>query len=162
MRVKADGSGDAEMVLNGKVTQNGRIELFERKAHMTVKSPRAFWIVVLALIVGLAGGVSVMAQQPGPQPAEQFYKNIQVLKGMPAHLMQPTMQLMEIALGVHCVYCHDADNTKREVDSKPQKAIARRMIQMVSDINRTQFAGREVVTCFTCHQGSTKPSTVLP
>ncbi len=129
---------------------------------MTVKSPRAFWIVVLALIVGLAGGVSVMAQQPGPQPAEQFYKNIQVLKGMPAHLMQPTMQLMEIALGVHCVYCHDADNTKRELDGKPQKAIARRMIQMVNDINRTQFAGREVVTCFTCHQGSTKPSTVLP
>jgi Photosynthetic reaction centre cytochrome C subunit len=130
---------------------------------MKVKSPGAvFWMLGLALTIGFVGAVSLTAQQPGAQPAEQFYKNIQVLKGMPSHLMQPTMQLMEIALGVHCVYCHDADNTKREADTKPQKAIARRMIQMVSDINSTQFAGREVVTCFTCHQGSTKPSTVLP
>ncbi len=130
---------------------------------MNVKSPRTlFWMLVLALSIGLAGAASVTAQQPGPQPAEQFYKNITVLKGMPAHLMQPTMQLMEIALGVHCVYCHDPDNTKRELDTKPQKAIARRMMQMVSDINRTQFAGREVVTCFTCHQGSTTPGTTVP
>lgn len=121
-----------------------------------------FRLLVVALAAGLAGAVSVVAQTPGPQPSEQFFKNVQVLKGMPANLMQPTMQLMEIALGVHCVYCHDPDNTKRELDGKPQKAIARRMIQMVADINRTQFQGREVVTCFTCHQGSTKPSTVLP
>ena len=47
---------------------------------MSVKSPGAlYWMVVVALAVGLAGGVSVTAQQPGPQPAEQFYKNIQVL-----------------------------------------------------------------------------------
>ena len=130
---------------------------------MNVKPPAAlFWGLVLALTVGLAGMSRVSAQQPGAQPSEQFYKNVTVLKGMPAHLMQPTMQLMEIALGVHCVYCHDADNTKRDLDTKPQKAIARRMIQMVNDINRTQFAGREVVTCFTCHQGHTHPTTALP
>ena len=123
---------------------------------------RLFRVLLVALIAGLVGLTSVAAQQPGPQPAEQFFKNVQVMKGMPANLMQPTMQLMEIALGVHCVYCHDPDNTKRELDTKPQKAIARRMIQMVADINRTQFAGRDVVTCFTCHQGSTRPSTVLP
>src|SRR5688500_12082691 len=115
---------------------------------MNVKSPRAvFSILGLALTIGLAGAVSLTAQQPGPQPAEQFFKNIQVMKGMPAHLMQPTMQLMEIALGVHCVYCHDPDNTKRDADTKPEKAVARKMIQMVNDINRTQFGGREVVTC---------------
>ena len=121
-----------------------------------------FRCLVVALTAGLIGVTSVAAQAPGGQPAEQFFKNVTVLKGMPAHLMQPTMQLMEIALGVRCVYCHDPDNTKRELDTKPQKAIARRMIQMVADLNRTQFAGREVVTCFTCHQGSTRPSTVLP
>jgi len=69
---------------------------------------------------------------------------------------------MEIALGVHCVYCHDADNQKRDLDVKPTKAIARKMIQMVNDINRTTFDGRNVVTCFTCHRGSTAPVTVLP
>lgn len=121
-----------------------------------------FALVVVALSIGLAGVTSVAAQQPGSQPSEQFFKNVTVLKGMPAHLMQPTMQLMEIALGVHCVYCHDPDNTKRDLDNKPEKDVARQMIRMVNDINRTQFEGREVVTCFTCHQGSTKPSTVLP
>jgi len=130
---------------------------------MNGKSPRAlFGCLVLLLAVTLVGVASLAAQVPGAQPAEQFYKNIRVLKGMPSHLMQPTMQLMEIALGVHCVYCHDPDNTKRESDVKPVKDVARRMIQMVADINRTQFGGREVVTCFTCHQGSTKPTTLLP
>lgn len=121
-----------------------------------------FRVLVVALTAGLVGLTTVAAQQPGAQPAEQFFKNVRVLKGMPAHMMQPTMQLMEIALGVHCVYCHDPDNTKRDLDTKPVKDVARRMIQMVADINRTQFAGREVVTCITCHQGSTKPSTLLP
>ncbi len=130
---------------------------------MNGKSPRVvFGFLVGALAAALIGTASVQAQQPGPQPSEMFFKNVRVLKTLPAHLMQPTMQLMEIALGVHCVYCHDADNTKRESDVKPQKEIARRMIQMVDNINRTQFAGREVVTCFTCHQGNTHPTTLLP
>lgn len=130
---------------------------------MNRKSQRAlFGFLVVALVAGLVGVASVAAQVPGGQPAEQFFKNIQVMKGVPAHMVQPTMQLMEIALGVHCVYCHDPDNTKRDSDVKPVKLVARRMMTMVADLNRTQFGGREVVTCITCHQGSTKPSTLLP
>lgn len=125
---------------------------------------KLFGVSVVGLVAGLVGVASLAAQAPvpGAQPSEQFFKNIQVMKGMPAHLMQPTMQLMEIALGVHCVYCHDPDNTKRELDVKPQKEVARQMMRMVADINRTQFGGREVVTCITCHQGSTTPRTLLP
>lgn len=111
-----------------------------------------FGVLVLALAIGFVG--SAGAQAP--------YKNVQVLKDLPPNLMQPTMQLMEIALGVHCVYCHDDDNTKRELDTKPVKKVARQMLQMVADINRTQFGGRQVVGCYTCHQGSTTPSTLLP
>ena len=130
---------------------------------MSGKSVKAlFGSLVVVLVACLVGVASLSAQVPGPGPAEQFFKNVQVLKGMPANLMQPTMQLMEISLGVHCVYCHDADNAKRELDTKPVKMVARRMIQMVADINRTQFGGREVVNCFTCHQGSTRPTTALP
>ena len=119
--------------------------------------------LVLALAIGWVGSRSAAAQAPAPgQTAEQFYKNIRVLKGMQADLMQPTMQLMEIALGVHCVYCHDDNAQRRDLDTKPVKAVARRMITMVADINRTQFAGRNVVTCITCHRGSTRPDTLLP
>ena len=56
--------------------------------------------LAFALAIGWIGAQSAAAQAPG-QKAEQFYKNIKVLQGMDANLMQPTMQLMEIALGVH-------------------------------------------------------------
>jgi hypothetical protein len=117
--------------------------------------------LAFALAIGWIGAQSAAAQAPG-QKAEQSYKNIKVLQGMDANLMQPTMQLMEIALGVHCVYCHDDNNQRRDLDTKPQKDVARRMIQMVNDVNRNQFQGRNVVTCFTCHRGHTRPDTVLP
>jgi len=119
-----------------------------------------FGVLVLALAIGVVGVGSAAAQ--AGRTAGEFYKNVQVAKDMPADFMQPTMQLMEIALGVHCVYCHDDDNTKRELDTKPVKKVARQMMQMVADINRTQFGGRNVVSCFTCHRGSTAPDTLLP
>ncbi len=133
-------------------------------------------LLVLALGVVASGPVSAQGQAaqapppaaaPAPVPGpndktDTFFKNVQVLKGLPADLMQPSMQLMEISLGVHCNYCHDNDGTKRELDTKPQKAIARRMITMTQDINRTMFNGTNRVTCFTCHQGHTKPGAVVP
>lgn len=127
--------------------------------------PAVFGIIgfalVLALAIGWVGSQSAAAQAPG-QMSEQFFKNIQVLKGQPAELMVPSMQYMEISLGVHCVYCHDDDNTKRELDTKPTKATARRMIQMVMDVNKNTFNGRAAVTCYTCHRGHTRPDAVLP
>ena len=123
--------------------------------------------VVFALVFAVAicavGVQPAAAQQPAPgQKAGDFFKNVQILKEIPANLMQPTMQFMEISLGVHCVYCHDDDNTKRELDVKPTKARARQMLQMVNAINETTFGGRQVVTCYTCHRGATKPVVVLP
>ena len=123
--------------------------------------------VVFALVFAVAicavGVQPASAQQPAPgQKAGDFFKNVQILKEIPANLMQPTMQFMEISLGVHCVYCHDQDNTKRELDVKPTKARARQMLQMVNAINETTFGGRQVVTCYTCHRGATKPVVVLP
>ena len=39
--------------------------------------------------------------------------------------------------------------------------MTRRMMQMVDTINQTNFGGRQVVTCFTCHRGASRPS-VMP
>jgi hypothetical protein len=120
-------------------------------------------VAVYALVFALATGQFAAAQGPQPgQKAGDFFKNVQILKDIPANLMQPTMQFMEISLGVHCVYCHDQDNTKRELDVKPTKARAREMLRMVNTINETTFGGRQVVTCYTCHRGATKPVVVLP
>lgn len=103
------------------------------------------------------------AIQQGPQgdnPVEQVQKNIQVLKGMPASQLLPVMHFMRTSLGVRCDYCHVAENGKYWMDDKPAKQMARRMLQMVFDINRANFNGQPVVTCNTCHRGSTKPIQV--
>ena len=137
---------------------------------------------LLVLTFGLAGGRSVASQAPAaqrqdlnPPPAnpplrvpppgvstEDTWLNIKVMKGMPAELMQPSIQYMEISLGVHCVYCHDDDATHRELDTKATKETARQMITMTQNINKTMFEGENRVTCFTCHRGHTKPPQLLP
>jgi hypothetical protein len=58
-----------------------------------------------------------------------------------------------------CAYCHEAD---RSLDSKPPKVVARRMVIMLRAINGTFGDGKQHVTCFTCHQGNTKPLEAPP
>jgi hypothetical protein len=94
------------------------------------------------------------------KPAEQVNKNIQALKGLPNSQLLTVMHLMRTSLGVRCDYCHIAENGKYWMDDKPPKQVARRMIEMVSEINKTNFGGQPVVTCNTCHRGQTKPVAV--
>jgi len=118
-------------------------------------------IALTAAVTGfiLAAGFSQtpVVAQSSDQKAEQVFKNIQAFKGQRADMLNPTMVLFEAALGVGCGYCHDADANKRELDVKPQKAIARQMIEMVNNINKTTFRGQARVSCFTCHQGRPLP-----
>jgi outer membrane lipoprotein-sorting protein len=107
-----------------------------------------------------AGAQSAAAQRP--RPAEQAFKNIQVLKGVPENEIQPTMWFFAASLGVRCRYCHEEDNAKREMDTKPQKLMARRMIEMTMALNKTTFGGRAAVTCNTCHRGSPRPVGTPP
>lgn len=86
--------------------------------------------------------------------AEQAYRNIQILKGLPASQLPNVMAVMTGSLGVRCNHCHGQPFEK---DDKPAKQTARRMIQMVFDLNKGNFGGRDAVTCYTCHRGQLKP-----
>jgi hypothetical protein len=100
--------------------------------------------------------------QSGPPPARtaaQQYKNVQVLKDMPAALMTQTMHLIQGELGVECQFCHIWEEWDRE--DRPMKQVARRMLAMTAEINRTQFGGAQVITCYTCHRGSPKPVNMV-
>lgn len=111
----------------------------------------------------LVASVPGSAQAPPGQTAEQVYKNIQVLTGTPAGELNQSMHLMNAALGVVCEHCHvegEGAAARREADDRPAKATARRMMRMVKDLNEAQFGGRQVVTCFTCHRGSARPSGI--
>ncbi len=123
---------------------------------------------LLAVAVVAVIGVMFAAgqnQAPGrPQMSEEVFKNIQVLKGIPVDEFMGTMGLFSAALSVCCGDCHTGAggaNPKWEADPA-KKQIARRMIQMVSTINRDNFGGRQVVTCWTCHRGSERPSATPP
>ncbi len=99
----------------------------------------------------------------GDKPAEKVYKNIKVFKGLPASRLIPTMRFIEASLGTNCRGCHVYDKTKGwefDSDKKSGKKKARKMIEMMNDINEHHFMGHQEVTCFTCHHGNLNPETV--
>ncbi|HEY3251868.1 MAG TPA: c-type cytochrome [Ignavibacteria bacterium] len=102
------------------------------------------------------------------KPAEEVYKNIQVLKGMPAGDLHMVMHFIRASLNVRCSFCHvhnEKDGTWTwESDSLEHKKTAREMITMVKNINTQFFEGVNSVTCFTCHRGGQRPAKtpVLP
>jgi hypothetical protein len=94
----------------------------------------------------------------GAKTASEQFKNVQVLKDAPADQLFPAMQFITASLGVDCDYCH-VEHAFEKDDKKP-KVTARKMMEMMLTINSENFDNRRDVTCYTCHQGSTKPVSV--
>jgi photosynthetic reaction center cytochrome c subunit len=93
-----------------------------------------------------------------PKTASQAFKNIQILKTIPADQLIPTMQFVSASLGVECDFCHvEAEMDK---DDKKPKKVAREMMEMMLAINRNNFRGERRVTCNTCHRGSPHPQAI--
>lgn len=97
------------------------------------------------------------------EPAEAVFKNIQVLKGVPAGRMLKIMELgFSQSLGVGCDHCHD---TKAwENDDKKQKLIARKMWNMAANIRKelgTIINEKATINCTTCHRGEVIPALNL-
>jgi len=155
-------------------------------------------LFVICLLVGAAGFVSAEGQQGAPPPgqgpgaggggrAAGPPQNIKVLpKDWSRQQIQQLMQTFVESLGVGapageaCGYCHSPDPNAPPpqagrgpqmdfaLDNKPEKDIARKMIQMVMTINADYLKDigeptpKEKVTCFTCHQGKDKPAIAPP
>ena len=105
---------------------------------------------------------SAPAAQNAPL-AEEIWPGIELLRGRPADEFRDTMGMFAAALGKCCTECHDPailnDWDAFAVDT-PTIEISRGMIRMVDALNRDNFGGANVVTCFTCHQGKTTPDGV--
>ncbi len=101
-------------------------------------------------------GKPAAGQKPaGQKLAEEQFKNIQVLKGIPADQLIPAMQFIAASLGVDCEFCHD--HQAMDNDDKKPKKIARKMMTMMFDIDKNNFDGRLEVTCYSCHRGAAMP-----
>jgi photosynthetic reaction center cytochrome c subunit len=110
-------------------------------------------------ILGARGQSPATQPPPSPKLAEEQYKNIKVLNGIPAEQVIPAMQFITASLGVECEYCHVRQGNAMafEKDDKKPKLAARKMIQMVSATNKDNFEGKREVTCFSCHRGAADP-----
>ena len=111
---------------------------------------------------------SVAATAPEKKPV---FRNLQVL---PKNITQKQLSAIMVdqfqdELGVSCNFCHaeNKDTHKPDYisDEKPEKQIARLMMQMTNRINKKYFNighamigdSTSVVTCGTCHQGKPRP-----
>jgi photosynthetic reaction center cytochrome c subunit len=110
-------------------------------------------------MIGAGLAVAQPASQDKPLLAEQVFKNIQALKGISVDDFMETMGIMTSALQFDCSDCHAQAGTD-QVDwaaDTPRKRMARMMVNMVATINKTNFGGRQMVTCWTCHRNRDKP-----
>src|SRR5438309_1367392 len=120
-------------------------------------------LCLLGLSTTTRGQAAQAAQAPKPQMAEEIFKNISVLRGIPIDEFMDTMGMISAALGLNCLDCHTSDADKsweRFGADTTMKNTARRMIQMVNTINKENFKGVRSVTCFTCHRGDLRPKVV--
>jgi len=124
--------------------------------------PVAIGGIALGTALFVNRGLSATPQAPAAPPpntvktASEQYKNIQVLKDIPADQLVPAMQFMTASLGVECEYCHV--HGAFDKDDKKAKVTARKMITMMLAINRDNFEGHREVTCYSCHRGAANPT----
>src|SRR6266705_6688806 len=129
------------------------------RINLAVAALAGVWLTGLALS---AQGRTV-ASAAGKKAGEAF-KNVttSTLKELSVDDFIAAMGVMSAALGYDCADCHvgaGSDKADFVIDTIPQKRTARRMVEMVATINRTNFAGVQRVTCFTCHRGQETPKT---
>jgi hypothetical protein len=118
-------------------------------------------VFVCALVASVNGQVAPRTEDK-PLMAEDVFKNVQVLKGIPVKEFMNTMGFFSAATNLNCIDCHSAQSESLEgyaIDT-PRKQMARKMILMVNALNQSSFAGQRKVTCYTCHRANDRPEAV--
>jgi hypothetical protein len=127
-------------------------------------SRRLVFEVAGMTVAGFALAGQAMAQEK-PKTAGETFKNVttSTLKGLTVDEFMGSMGVMAAALGWDCADCHNGAGTDKvvwEADT-PRKVMARKMTEMVAVINKTNFGGAPLVSCWTCHHGRDFPATTI-
>ena len=128
------------------------MKLVWRQPVLGVAVTACAWLMAVTIVGGQTAA-------PVPILAEQVFKNVQVLKGTTVNEFMGTMGAFSAALGMSCEDCHNADDSSwaNYAADNPRKQMARVMVTMMAAINKTNFRGRQMVTCYTCHRGQDRP-----
>jgi len=125
-------------------------------------------IITLLAVFSIVVGLTAFNQAK----QEERPKNLKVLpKNISHEELENVMKSFNVALGVKCNFCHAPKaNGERGLDfasdANSHKDVARYMIKMTNQINKKHFKheheGKVMnITCNTCHNGKTEPSTIL-
>jgi hypothetical protein len=117
-------------------------------------------LACLIAVVSARGQTPPQSSQAGPQMAEEVFKGVALLKGIPVDTFFETMGMFASSMGDDCTFCHAKEAAfRRELFAEPTPLImrARQMIAMVNALNKTYFGGQPRVSCYTCHRGSSAP-----
>lgn len=131
-----------------------------------MKSTRMFAGLAPVCSVCLLGSVltaSQAAPQETPLLADQYFKNVQVLKGLRVDEFLDTMGMFAAATGLNCTDCHvpeSGGSWERYADDNRLKTTTRAMVAIMTAINKQYFGGRQGVTCYSCHNGNRRPKVI--
>ena len=122
----------------------------------------------LATVCGVClFGSALTARQAAPQDtpmlAEQYFKNVQTLKGLSVDEFLDTMGMFAAATGLNCTDCHvdeSGGSWARYADDNQLKRTTRAMVGIMTAINKQYFGGRQGVTCYSCHNGNRRPKVI--
>jgi outer membrane lipoprotein-sorting protein len=115
--------------------------------------------VTVAAVSFAAAALHAQAPAARAPLAEEVFKNVQVLRGIPVNEFMGTMGIFSASLGMSCEDCHRSGDSSwaNYATESPRKQMARAMVTMMATINKQHFGGRQVVTCFSCHRGADRP-----
>jgi hypothetical protein len=127
------------------------------------------WLTGVAMVDRAAAqgkaAPSAQAAAPANAPAGMVFKNVttSTLKVLTVDDFLGAMGVMAAGLGLDCADCHPGAGSDKVdwVFDTERKKTARKMVEMVAAINRTNFSGVQNVTCFTCHHGRLRPTTTI-
>ncbi len=116
-------------------------------------------MILCVLVAATAAGQSQPEQKP--PMADDVFKNVQVLRGISVSQFMETMGFISASLGLNCSDCHASEQDwAAYARDNDLKQTARKMMLMVATLNRGNFGGKPMVTCYTCHRGDETPKTV--
>ncbi len=108
-------------------------------------------------LLGVTLAYAQAAPQEKPLMADDIFKNIQVLRGLTVDQFMGTMGFIAAALSMNCSECHHTGSAEKYADDTPMKQTARKMILMVNGLNKANFGGKRMVTCYSCHRSDARP-----
>ena len=132
---------------------------FTRKTRLALLPAAGLPLLLLAAL-----SVAQEKKPAKPETAGKRFKNIKVLKDLPADELIPVMHKYNTDLGVGCDFCHivGPNHTGFEKNDKPEKIQARQMIVMKNDLNKRYATVKAKVSCWTCHAGKAQPVNTPP